>query len=238
MTVIYEQTAKYQYTEEKMSDKAFSKVAGRLMDAGLILTSWHYGSRPPAVVYGEVEDEAITTTYEITIGGKTAISTQSSRHVNDYLEQLQKNGFDADMTEVNTTTIRKIWAQPKGTQIYMYEDMFEGKLSYNQVELGYELDDSDTVVTLKPYLRNSADGVVLILTTTLTRETVLKSDRIKPVMVDVTLNDFGALNIYTAFSTDCNFDVKTHSESECSPDIIAQREEATRQARNAPQEDE
>ena len=65
-------------------------------------------------------------------------------------------------------------------------------------------------------------------------------------MVDITLNDFGvikslvedALRIFKPHTTDCTFDVKTHSESECSPDIIAQREEATKLARNASQEEE
>ena len=72
MSVTYEQKATYQYTDKKMGDQAFCKVADRLMDSGLILCSYHYSSDPPQITYGQVEEENTSYEYEITLDGETA----------------------------------------------------------------------------------------------------------------------------------------------------------------------
>ncbi len=248
MSVTYEQKAIYQYTDKKMGDQAFCKVAERLMDSGLILTSWHYSSDPPSITYGQVEEENTSYEYEITLDGETAFMAKYLSDAKEYVEQLKENNFDASYIRHTNTKSKLVWQQPKGSKFYLGLDTFEGELPYNRAELSYALDDDgyEGTVTLTPKLRNTADGVELTLTTTLTLDRVLKADRVKPVMVDITLNDFGiikskvedALRIFKPHTTDCTFDVKTHSESECSPDIIAQREEATQLARNSSQEEE
>tara|TARA_Y100000589_G_C26974573_1_gene555989 strand:- start:38 stop:730 length:693 start_codon:yes stop_codon:yes gene_type:complete len=230
-----------------MGDQAFCKVAERLMDSGLILTSWHYSSEPPSITYGQVEEENTSYEYEITLDGETAFMAKYLSDAKEYVEQLKENNFDASYIRHTNTKSKLVWQQPKGSKFYLGLDAFEGELAYNKSHLSYTFDGShEGAVTLTPTMRNTADGVELTLTTQLTLDKVLKADRIKPVMVDITLNDFGiikslvedALRIFKPHTTDCTFDVKTHSESECSPDIIAQREEATKLARNASQEEE
>lgn len=247
MSVRYEQKAIYQYTDKKMGDQAFCKVAERLMDSGLILTNWHYSSDPPSITYGQVEEENTSYEYEITLDGETAFMAKYLSDAKEYVEQLTNNNFDASYIRHTNTKSKLVWQQPKGSKFFLDFDGFEGELPYNKSHLSYTFDGSyEGTVTLTPKLRNTADGVELTLTTELTLDKVLKADRIKPVMVDITLNDFGiikskvedALRIFKPHTTDCTFDVKTHSESECSPDIIAQREEATKLARNASEEEE
>ena len=247
MSVTYEQKAIYQYTDKKMGDQAFCKVAERLMNSGLILTSWHYSSDPPSITYGQVEEEKTSYEYEITLDGETAFMAKYLSDAKEYVEQLTNNNFDASYIRHTNTKSKLVWQQPKGSKFFLGFDGFEGELPYNKSHLTYTFDGShEGTVTLTPTLRNTADGVELTLTTQLDLDKVLKADRIKPVMVDITLNDFGiikskvedALRIFKPHTTDCTFDVKTHSESECSPDIISQREEATRLARNASEEEE
>lgn len=254
MSVTYEQTAKYTYSEEKFSDKAFCKVAKKLMDSGLTLIGWHYSSEPPEIVYGEVEKETIQSDYEITIGGKTAFNVDYRTTAQQIVETMKDNGFDAGFTEVTKKTTKMVWQKPKGSKMFMDISNFEGELGYYKQHLNYFIvnprndgyEDDVAEVQLHPKLTNSADGVVLTLKTTLKLDRVLRADRVKPSMVDVTLHDFGiikskvedALGIRNAVLTDCKFNVNTLSESECSPDIIAQREQATQTARDAPQEEE
>ena len=254
MSVTYEQTAKYTYSEEKFSDKAFCKVAKKLMDSGLTLTGWHYSSEPPEIVYGEVEKETVATDYEITIGGKSAFTTQYRSTAKEIVESLKGNGFDGGFTEVTKKTTKMVWQKPKGSKMYMDISNFEGDLEYSKQYLKYSIvnprndgmEDDVAEVQLHPKLTNSNDGVILSLKTTLNLDRVLRADRVKPSMVDVTLHDFGiikskvedALGIRNAVLKDCKFNVNTLSETECSPDIIYQREQATQSARDAPQEEE
>ena len=94
MSVTYEQTARYTYSEEKFSDKAFCKVAKKLMDSGLTLIGWHYSSEPPEIVYGEIEEETVESDYEINIGGKSAFTTKFRATAKEIVEALRGNGFD------------------------------------------------------------------------------------------------------------------------------------------------
>tara|TARA_R100001015_G_C4634920_1_gene202670 strand:+ start:437 stop:1201 length:765 start_codon:yes stop_codon:yes gene_type:complete len=254
MSVTYEQTAKYTYSEEKFSDKAFCKVAKKLMDRGLTLVGWHYSASPPEIVYGEVEKETVATDYEITIGGKSAFTTQYRSTANDIVAELEGNGFDGGISEVTRKTTKMVWQQPKGSKMYMQVSNFEGELSYYKQYLTYSIvhprndgmEDDLAEVELVPKLTNSNDGVILTMKTILKLDRVLRADRVKPSMVDITLHDFGlikskvedALGIRNAILKDCTFNVNTLSETECSPDIIYQREVATQSARDGPQEEE
>ena len=254
MSVKYEQKAIYQYSEEKFSDKAFCKVAKRLMDSGITLVGYHYHSNKPEIIYGRVEKEVVDTHYEISIDGKPAFTTIYRLRSKEIVDEMKTNGFDAESSEVSTTKKSMAWQKPKGSRMYIEVDGLEGDLSYNKAELRYDIvhprndgmEDDVAEVTLLPRLTNSTDGVELKFTTTLSLDRVLRSDRVKPSMVDATLKDFGrikqlvedALGITDAITTDCTFEVITQSESECSPDIIRQRQEATNSARNASQEEE
>ena len=254
MSVTYEQIAKYTYSEEKFSDKAFCKVAKKLMDSGLTLIGWHYSSEPPEIVYGEVEKETIESDYEITIGGKSAFNTKYRATAKEIVEALKENGFDGGFTEVTKKTTKMVWQKPRGSKMYMNISNFEGELEYYKQYLNYfivnprndGMEDDVAEVQLIPKLTNSNDGVILTLKTTLKLDRVLRADRVKPSMVDVTLHDFGvikskvedALGIRNAVLKDCKFNVNTLSETECSPDIIYQREQATQTARDGSQEEE
>ena len=103
MSVTYEQKAIYQYTDKKMGDQAFCKVAERLMNSGLILTSWHYSSDPPSITYGQVEEEKTSYEYEITLDGETAFvvrvlkgCTKSVRCSKTHNISLSRLGFRTD----------------------------------------------------------------------------------------------------------------------------------------------
>tara|TARA_R100001509_G_scaffold164957_1_gene144426 strand:+ start:2265 stop:3029 length:765 start_codon:yes stop_codon:yes gene_type:complete len=254
MSVKYEQKATYQYSEEKFTDKAFCKVAKKLMDNGITLVGYHYHSGKPEVVYGRIEQEVVDTHYEISVDGKPAFTTTYRTMANEIVDEMKTNGFDAESSEVSTTKKSMAWQKPKGSRMYIDLDGLEGDLSYNKAELRYDIvhprndgmEDDVATVEFEPRLINSTDGVTLKFKTTLSLDRVLRSDRVKPSMVDATLKDFGrikhlvedALGITNAITTDCTFEVITQSESECSPDIIRQRQEATNSARNASQEEE
>ena len=86
---------------------------------------------------------------------------------------------------------------------------FEGELGYYKQHLMYSIvnpknDEEHEVaeVELHPKLTNSNDGVILTLKTTLKLDRVLRADRVKPSMVDVTLHDFGIIKSCLLYTSD------------------------------------
>jgi len=243
MSVSYVQDAKYKYAEEKLSDKAFSKLASKLEDKGLILcSSSHYTNNPPNVTYGLVEDVTTKTTYLVTIDGKHAITTVYGTDARAWKEQLTENGFDCDYTTQKVETTKRVWAKPRGSSMFMHESLgIETEKTYDCLKLCY--DDS---VVMTPTLSNSSDGLILLFTTRWETEKVARKAVIESTMVQAPLADLGliqsivedALGITEPVNIDCNFRCETLSTSECTPDIIAMRKQASIDARNATQEEE
>lgn len=243
MSVSYVQDAKYKYAEEKLSDKAFSKLASKLEDKGLILcSSSHYTSTPPSVTYGLVEDVTTKTSYLVTIDGKHAITTVYGTDARAWKTQLTENGFDCDYTTQKVETTKQVWAKPRGSSMFMHESLgIETDKTYDCLKLCY--DDS---VVMTPTLSNSSDGLILLFTTRWETEKVARKAVIESTMVQAPLADLGliqsivedALGITEPIDIDCNFRCETLSTSECTPDIIAMRKQASIDARNATQEEE
>lgn len=243
MSVTYVQIAKYRYADEKMSDKAFSKVAAKLSEKGLVLcSSSHWGSSPPNVTYGLITERDTKTTFPITIDGKPAITARWQSDARTWKEQLIENGFDCDYTTEKVETTKEVWARPRGSSIYMHESLaIETDKSSDCLRLLY--DDS---VSMTPTLDNSSNGVVLTFTTRWGTERVAKKAVIESTMVQAPLANLGliqsivedALGVTAPVDIDCNFRCETLATSECTPDIIAMRRQASIDARNATQEEE
>ena len=242
MSVNYIQRTGNQYTEEKLSDKAFSKVAAKLMDSGLILcSSGHWRSSAPAIQYGLVDEETTKTIYHVTINDKFALTTKFKSDARLWKESLTKNGFDCDFTVETTQTTKNVWAKPKGTSLFIMYDAHDWDGEPKKMQLNYAQG-----VILTPTLRNAADGVFLDFETTWLLEKVARQADIKSTMVEAPLQDLGlitsivesALGISEPVMVDCKFHAETQTTSECAPDIIAMRRQAAIDARNAAQEEE
>jgi len=242
MSVNYIQRTSHQYTEEKLSDKAFSKVAAELMDSGLILCSaYHWRSSPPEIQYGLVSVDSSKTEYHITINDKPALTTGLRSDANAWKTALQANGFDCDYTIEETQTTKQIWAKPKGTSLFIVSDAHDWGGEPKMMQLNYA-----EGVKLTPTLRNAADGVFLEFETTWELEKVARKADIESTMVESPLHDLGlitsivesALGISEPIMVDCKFHAETQTTSECAPDIIAMRRQAAIDARNGTQEDE
>lgn len=243
MSVSYVQDAKYKYAEEKLSDKAYSKIAQKLAEKGLILcSSSRWSSSVPEETYGLVYETESKTQYHVTIGGIVAITTRFGSDARTWKDQLEKNGFDGDYTTEKVETTKQVWAKPKGSSLYMHDDLpLTTDKNYSQIKLLY--DDS---VVMTPTLSNSSDGLILSFTTRWETDKVARKAVIESTMVQAPLQDLGliqsivedAIGISEPVSIDCNFRCETLSTSECTPDIIAMRKQASIDARNATQEEE
>lgn len=242
MSVSYVQDARYKYAEEPLSDKAFSKVASKLSEKGLILcASSHWSDTPPSVQYGLIDEVDTTTKYHVTLNGKPAITTTYGSDARTWKEQLTENGFDCDFTKEVIKTTKQVWARPRGSSLFMGSLDTETETSYDCLRLQY--DDS---VVMTPSLVNSADGLTLTFTTRWETEKVARKAVIESTMVQAPLSDLGliqsivedVLGLTEPVDVDCNFRCETLSTSECTPDIIAMRKQASIDARNATQEEE
>jgi hypothetical protein len=243
MSVSYVQEAKYKYAEEKLSDKAFSKIAAKLSEKGLVLcSSSHWTSTPPSVSYGLVEEVDSRTRYLVTIDGKPAITVKWASDAKSWKEQLIENGFDCDYTTEKVETTKEVWAKPRGSSMYMHDSLaIKTDKSYTYLKLLY----NDSVV-MTPTLSNSSDGLTLSFTTRWETMKVARKAVIESTMVQAPLADLGliqsivedALGISEPVDIDCNFRCETLATSECTPDIIAMRKQASIDARNATQEEE
>jgi len=243
MSVTYVQDAKYKYADEKMNDKAFSKVTKKLADKGLLVCSnSHWSSTPPTQSYGLTDETTSKTVYHVTINGSPAITTKYHTDASSWKEQLTENGFDCDYTTESIKTTKQVWAKPRGSAFYMDNCLaLTGERNHSQLKLLY--DDS---VTMTPSFVNSADGVTLSFVTRWETEKVARKADIESLMVQTPLQDLGliqslvedALGVTAPVDIDCNFRCETFTESSCTPDIIAMRKQASIDARNASQEEE
>ena len=242
MSVTYVQTARYQYSEEKMSDKEFSKAALKLSQSGLYLCSIsHYGSSQPEVTYGLVDDTTTSHEWHVTIDDKPAITTTYACDARAWKEQLTENGFDCDYSKETTQSVKQVWGQPRGSSMYISDDVTNASKSYDFLHLLYGED-----VRMTPSLSNSSDGLVLKFETTWTTSKVARKQAIEENMIALPLLDLAliqslvedAIGTTTPVDIDCNFRCQTLSTSECTPDIIAMRKQASIDARNATQEEE
>jgi len=243
MSVTYVQIAKYRYADEKMSDKAFSKVAARLSEKGLVLcSSSHWSSNPPSVTYGLVPETDTKTKYTMTIDGKPAFTARWESDARSWKEELVKNGFECEYITEKVETTKEVWARPRGSSIYIHDSLgIETDMTNDHLKLVYE-----DAVSMTPTLDNSLNGVVLTFTTRWETERVAKKAVIESTMVQAPLADLGliqsivedALGVTAPVDIDCNFRCETLATSECTPDIIAMRRQASIDARNAAQEEE
>ena len=242
MSVNYIQRTSHQYTEEKLSDKAFSKVAAKLMDSGLILCSnYHWRNITPEVQYGLIDEDTTKTEYHITINDKPALTTGIRSDAIAWKTALQANGFDCDYTIEETQTTKQIWAKPKGTSLFIVSDANDWDGEPKLLKLNYA-----EGVKLTPTLRNAADGVFLEFETTWELEKVARKADIESTMVETPLQDLGlitsivesALGHREPVMVDCKFHAETQTTSECAPDIIAMRRQAAIDARNGTQKEE
>jgi hypothetical protein len=242
MSVNYIQRTSHQYTEEKLSDKAFSKVAAKLMDSGLVLcSSYHWRSSTPEVQYGLVDEETTKTVYHVSINDKFALTATYASDAKLWKSSLIANGFDCDYTIEETQTTKQIWAKPKGTSLFIVSDAHDWDGEPKLMQLNYA-----EGVKLTPTLRNAADGVFLEFETTWELEKVARKADIESTMVETPLHDLGlitsivesALGEREPVMVDCKFHAETQTTSECAPDIIAMRRQAAIDARNGTQEEE
>jgi len=244
MSVTYVQTARYQYSEGKMSDKEFSKAALKLSQSGLYLcSSSHYGNSQPEVTYGLVDDTTTSHEWHVTIDDKPAITTTYACDARAWKEQLTENGFDCDYSKETTQSVKQVWGQPRGSSMYISDDVaiVLGHTNFTKVSKSYDflhlLYGED--VSMTPSLSNSSDGLILRFETTWTTAKVARKQAIEENMVALPLYDMAliqslvedAIGTTTPVDIDCNFRCQTLSTSQCTPDIIAMRKEASVNAR-------
>ena len=251
MTVVYEQHATYTYTEEKISDNAFAKVALALSEKGVyICSSSSWGIDTPNVKYGMLEQESVKNTHIVYIDSDIAFTTTYRHTARDCVEELIENGFiNPTYGKLESKSVKTSWVKPRGNALHIDVDVSSnGGRVYtgSPIDMGVGLSYDDIHMKLKPTLVNDSEGLRLKFDTVWYTEKVARKQIIEDTLVSIPLGDLGmiqsivekAIGISAPLTVDCLFDCKTHTSSECTPDIIAMRRKATEAASKLPTLDE
>ena len=237
IAIQYSRIMKINYGK-RMGDTDFRKLCAELSEKGFLIC--HYMNVADSADFGFLATERTKISYDI-VDGDEHIMSVDYRHTASYI----KAGFskvmpNIDFNRVNTTTTRKVWAEPKGDTVVFTGATDGKKNNYNEYGIN-NLKYYDDVY-MRTQVTNGYEGLTLKFTVTWDCLTIQRKEMIEEMMVQEVLADMGRLQkVFEGrlklkkfgydindVTINCHFDAKTESRSECTPDIIKQVRDARR----------
>jgi len=220
----------------KMKDTDFRKLCAELAEKGFLITHSHNVAEKSE--YGFVETEKSKTVYDIVDDGTHIMSVEWRREARDICAGFKNLIPNIDFSMVQTTTTKKVWAEPDGETVVYTRDTDGDKNNLDWYGIN-NMSYSDNV-TMRTRVINSYSGLLLKFEVKWPCTTIQRKEKIEEMMVQEVLADMGTLqSVFEGrlklkkygfdindVEIDCHFDAKTENRSECTPDIVKQVRDA------------
>ena len=232
MTMTYVRTMKLLYPM-RIDNTQLARLATRLHDKGMsMVSSWSsFNEIPSDDDYGFKATTKQKVRHWLTLNDERVWSNHAKYEVENVMNSINEISKDITATlesEPYEAKERK-WAKPAGNYIW-----FTGKMDGEMVSpttISYNND-----VTMKVRVHKTwRNQIELSFELEWLAERPKKKDEIESMLVDLPLHDMGRMQaiVESILKTkkfgalvdepiiDCKFEAKTHTSSECAPDIIA-----------------
>ena len=231
--ITYVRTMKLTYPV-KVDSMQMRRLAAQLHKKGMsMVEAWKWLSSPPKDEdYGFRTIKEDKTRHWVVLNDKRVYAHRSISTIDDIVESIQDAAPELTAMRQREDYVKteKIWVKPKGQWIWLTMDDMDGEMIDCNV-IGY----SDNVKMKIDIGTTWNDEIYINFKLYWVTEKVQRKDKIEQMLVDIPLGDMGRMQ--AAFESilrtkkfgslreepiiDCKFDAKTHTTSECAPDIIA-----------------